>query len=158
MLFAQVARMQLIATPPLKSSPRLLWLGVILTLAALLAALAGLYSVVYRDWVDEQRDSLVQELLWLEQSLRLHLEGHQQTVESMTPDLQGGDITGSQGLIQRLGEGAKVLNRGRCDQIQPARRAFGDGRGSGHAVTSPPRDDPSTFEPPPSHANDLQSP
>lgn len=121
MLFAQVARMQLIVTPPLKSSPRLLWLGVILTLAALLAALAGLYSVVYRDWVDEQRDSLVQELLWLEQSLRLHLEGHQQTVENMAPELQGG-AAGQ----QRFVAAASLLRR---ESREIAEVQWVDGRG-----------------------------
>ena len=50
-----------------RRSPRLLWLGTSLTLIALVMALGGLFYLVYRDWVDEQHDNLIQEVLWLEQ-------------------------------------------------------------------------------------------
>lgn len=72
---------------PVAGAPRRLWLGAALILIGLLAALSGLFWVVYKDWQDEQRDSLIQELLWLEQSLRLHLEGHQQVVQGLQDDL-----------------------------------------------------------------------
>lgn len=69
------------------SAPRRLWLGAALILVGLLAALAGLYWVVYKDWQDEQRDALIQELLWLDQSLQLHLEEHQRWLDNMEDDL-----------------------------------------------------------------------
>ena len=73
--------------PPPVTTPRRLWVGATLILLGLLAALSGLFWVVYKDWRDEQRDGLIQELLWLDQSLRLHLENHQQSVEGMEIDM-----------------------------------------------------------------------
>ena len=72
---------------PSNPSPRRLWLSAAFILVGLLLALGGLFWVVYKDWRDEQRDGLIQELLWLDQSLRLHLEGHQQSVEAMQLDM-----------------------------------------------------------------------
>jgi PAS domain S-box-containing protein len=72
---------------PTHSAPRRLWLGAAFILIGLLLALGSLFWVVYKDWRDEQRDGLIQELLWLDQSLRLHLENHQQSVEAMQLDM-----------------------------------------------------------------------
>jgi len=74
---------------PSNPSPRRLWLSAAFILVGLLLALGGLFWVVYKDWRDEQRDGLIQELLWLDQSLRLHLEGHQQSVEAMQLECYG---------------------------------------------------------------------
>ncbi|SCK29839.1 PAS domain S-box protein [Vogesella sp. LIG4] len=89
------------------SSPRRLWLGAALILVGLLAALSWLFLVVYRDWQDEQRDSLIQELLWLDQSLRLHMEEHQRWLDSMSDGLppasavQGQRFLASARLLER---------------------------------------------------------
>jgi hypothetical protein len=53
-------------------------------------ALGGLFYLVYRDWVDEQRDNLIQEVLWLEQSMRLHMEGQQEWAEGVAADIASG--------------------------------------------------------------------
>lgn len=65
----------MLPSPAKRRSPRLLWWSTASSLIVLLACLAGFFVLLYRDWYDEQRDGLVQELLWLEQSLRLHLDG-----------------------------------------------------------------------------------
>lgn len=90
----------------LTRSSRVLWIGVLLTFVALLASLGGLYSLVYRDWVDEQRDSLVQELLWLDQSLRLHLDGHVQTMEIMATE-----VNSDADSRQRFAQAAALMRR-----------------------------------------------
>ncbi|MEC5208074.1 PAS domain S-box-containing protein [Vogesella perlucida] len=92
--------------PPAVTTPRRLWVGATLILLGLLAALSGLFWVVYKDWRDEQRDGLIQELLWLEQSLRLHLENHQQSVEGMEIDMP---LTRSEG--RRFYAAAALLQR-----------------------------------------------
>lgn len=88
-------------------SPRRLWLGAAVILIGLLLALAGLFWVVYKDWQDEQRDSLIQELLWLDQSLRLHMDEHQRWLDNMQEDLpprtlqQGARFLAAARLLQR---------------------------------------------------------
>ncbi|HJV05879.1 MAG TPA: PAS domain S-box protein [Chromobacteriaceae bacterium] len=67
--------------------PRLLWFTTAVTLLALMVALGGLFYLVYRDWKDEQQDNLIQEVLWLEQSLRLHMEGHQAWADTLASDV-----------------------------------------------------------------------
>ncbi|CUA85411.1 MULTISPECIES: PAS domain-containing sensor histidine kinase [Gulbenkiania] len=80
----------------LRRSPRLLWLSTAMILAALLVALGGLIYLVYRDWVDEQRDNLIQEVLWLEQSIRLHMESHQEWGANVADALADEALTGAQ--------------------------------------------------------------
>ena len=75
--------MMSISKSPVQHTPPRLWLMASLILIGLLVALSGLFWVVYKDWRDEQRDGLIQELLWLEQSLRLHLENQQQLAVSL---------------------------------------------------------------------------
>ncbi|MEJ8676300.1 PAS domain S-box protein [Chromobacterium amazonense] len=74
----------------LRRTPRLLWPSVSLALIALLLALCSLSYLVYRDWRDEQQDNLIQEVLWLEQSLRMHLEGHQEWADTLARDIAAG--------------------------------------------------------------------
>ncbi|MGC0152317.1 PAS domain S-box protein [Chromobacterium vaccinii] len=78
--------------PRTRRTPRLLWPGVSLALIALLLALCSLSYLVYRDWRDEQRDNLIQEVLWLEQSLRMHLEGHQEWADGLARDIAAGKV------------------------------------------------------------------
>lgn len=85
---------------------RRLWLGASLILVCLLASLAWLFWVVYKDWLDEQRDNLIQEVLWLDQSMRLHLEGHQQWLDA----LEGRAVPGARER-QRFVAAAKLLQR-----------------------------------------------
>ncbi|MEO3959681.1 histidine kinase, partial [Chromobacterium piscinae] len=72
--------------------PHRLWLGASLALLALLLALCSLSYLVYRDWRDEQQDNLIQEVLWLEQSLRMHLEAHQEWGEALARDIAAGKV------------------------------------------------------------------
>ncbi|KUM03791.1 PAS domain-containing sensor histidine kinase [Chromobacterium subtsugae] len=76
----------------IRRAPRLLWLSVSLALIALLLALCSLSYLVYRDWRDEQQDNLIQEVLWLEQSLRMHLEGHQEWADGLARDIAAGKV------------------------------------------------------------------
>ncbi|AUH49609.1 histidine kinase [Chromobacterium sp. ATCC 53434] len=78
--------------PRTRRTPRLLWPGVSLALIALLLALCSLSYLVFRDWRDEQRDNLIQEVLWLEQSLRMHLEGHQEWADGLARDIAAGKV------------------------------------------------------------------
>ncbi|MBP4044418.1 PAS domain-containing sensor histidine kinase [Chromobacterium violaceum] len=72
--------------------PHRLWLGASLALVALLLALCSLSYLVYRDWRDEQQDNLIQEVLWLEQSLRMHLEAHQEWGDTLARDIAAGKV------------------------------------------------------------------
>ncbi|UTH75198.1 PAS domain S-box protein [Chromobacterium sp. IIBBL 290-4] len=76
----------------LKRLPFMLWPGISLSLIALLLALCSLSYLVYRDWRDEQQDNLIQEVLWLEQSLRMHLEGHQEWGDGLARDIAAGKV------------------------------------------------------------------
>nr|WP_199067295.1 PAS domain S-box protein [Chromobacterium sp. ASV5] len=76
----------------IRRTPRLLWLSVSAALVALLLALCSLSFLVYRDWRDEQQDNLIQEVLWLEQSLRMHLEGHQEWGDTLARDIAAGGV------------------------------------------------------------------
>ncbi|KZE32484.1 ATP-binding protein [Crenobacter luteus] len=75
-----------------KRSPRPLWLMTGLTLLALVATLSGLFYLLYRDWVDEQRDALIQEMLWLEQSLRLQMQSQKEWGEALATDVVEGRL------------------------------------------------------------------
>ncbi|UGA36239.1 PDC sensor domain-containing protein [Chromobacterium haemolyticum] len=70
----------------------MLWLSVSALLLALLLALGSLFYLVYRDWRDEQQDNLIQEVLWLEQSLRMYLEGQQEWAENLGREIESGNI------------------------------------------------------------------
>ncbi|WP_196782498.1 sensor histidine kinase [Chromobacterium paludis] len=76
-----------------RRAPRMLWPGVSIALIALLLALCSLSYLVYRDWRDEQQDNLIQEVLWLEQSLRMHLEGHQEWADALGRDIAAGKVS-----------------------------------------------------------------
>lgn len=75
-----------------RRTPKALWLSTSFTLLALILALGGVLYYIYRDWLDEQQDNLIQEVLWLEQSLRLHLEGNQEWAEALANDIAGGQV------------------------------------------------------------------
>ncbi|MDF0605910.1 PAS domain-containing sensor histidine kinase [Neisseriaceae bacterium TC5R-5] len=72
--------------------PRLLWLSAGGLLLALLLALGSLFYLVYRDWRDEQQDNLIQEVLWLEQSLRMHMESHQEWADNLSREISAGKL------------------------------------------------------------------
>ncbi len=123
-----------------RRSPRLLWLSATLTLLALLAALGSLFYLVYRDWVDEQRDNLIQEVLWLEQSMRLHMEGHQEWAEGISADVAANRLSEDRFeqsaaffmrenpeviLVQQVGADGKVL-RDQHGSLPLARQLSGD--------------------------------
>ncbi|BAK77831.1 multi-sensor signal transduction histidine kinase [Pseudogulbenkiania sp. NH8B] len=81
---------------PKSRSPRFLLLTTVGSLLALITALSGIVYLVYRDWMEGQRDSLIQEVLWLDQSLRLHLETHREWAENAANDVSGLRINGYQ--------------------------------------------------------------
>jgi two-component system sensor histidine kinase DctS len=75
--------------PPPVSSSRLRWflalpkLGVVL----LLAAVAALLWLLHRNEIEEQRATLIADVLWLEQSVRFHLEGNAEQLQQLALDL-----------------------------------------------------------------------
>ena len=81
---------------PKPRSPRFLLLTTVGSLLALITALSGIVYLVYRDWMEGQQDSLIQEVLWLDQSLRLHLETHREWAENAANDVSGLRINGYQ--------------------------------------------------------------
>ncbi|MBI3145805.1 MAG: PAS domain S-box protein [Pseudogulbenkiania sp.] len=81
---------------PKPRSPRYLLLTTAGALLALITALSGIFYLVYRDWLEGQRDSLIQEVLWLDQSLHLHLETHREWAENTASDVSALRINGYQ--------------------------------------------------------------
>lgn len=86
-------------TPPLaeaRRSSRPLWWVTGLTLLALVAALSGLFYLIYRDWLNEKRDGLIQEMLWLEQSFRLQMQSHREWGEVTATEILAGALNETQ--------------------------------------------------------------
>ncbi|AXK40580.1 ATP-binding protein [Crenobacter cavernae] len=121
-----------------KRSPRPLWLMSALSLLALLFTLSGLFYLLYRDWVDEQRDGLIQEMLWLEQSLRLQMQSHREWGEGQALDIAEGRLDEEQfrrnvraflrenrelAEVQRIGDHGEVRWDGRRVLEKPAKLA-----------------------------------
>ena len=75
--------------PPPVSSRRLRWflalpkLGVVL----LLAALVALLWLLHQNEVEEERTSLIKDVLWLEQNLRFHLGNNEEQLQQLANDL-----------------------------------------------------------------------
>ncbi|HNJ51120.1 ATP-binding protein [Accumulibacter sp.] len=65
------------------------WYLSILRLAVglLLALLIALLWLLHRNEVEEQRATLIADVLWLEQSLRFHLDGHSEQLQQLALDL-----------------------------------------------------------------------
>ena len=84
--------------PPSVSSRRLRWflalpkLGVVL----LLAAVAALLWLLHQNELEEERTSLIKDVLWLEQNVRFHLASNEEQLQQLAADL------GSQPDQQRL--------------------------------------------------------
>lgn len=62
--------------PRVEQARWLLWLPAAVLIAFVLS-LGGMFYVVFFDWQDERRDSLIQDILWLEQSMRSQLTEQQ---------------------------------------------------------------------------------
>ncbi len=56
---------------------------------ALLLCIGSISYLLYRDWQDEQRDTLIQDVLWLEQSIRVSLDGERYWAQNMASSLAG---------------------------------------------------------------------
>jgi two-component system sensor histidine kinase DctS len=71
------------------SARRLRWLlalpklGIVLLLAALLALL----WLLHQNEIDEERAALIKDVLWLEQSLRFHLNGNEEQLQQLATDM-----------------------------------------------------------------------
>jgi signal transduction histidine kinase len=91
--------MLIASTLKLRRSSRPLWWATGLALLALVAALSGLFYLIYRDWMNEQRDGLIKEMLWLEQSLRLQMQSHREWGEMTSEEIQAGKL--SEGQFRR---------------------------------------------------------
>jgi len=76
--------------PPSTSAPRpsRLWWLAALALAGLLAALFQLANLVWQDSKNSQRDTLVQDVLWSEQALRLHFTSLQEWGNQLLGEIQ----------------------------------------------------------------------
>jgi len=120
----------------LRRSSRPLWWVTGLTLLALVAALSGLFYLIYRDWLDEKRDGLIQEMLWLEQSFRLQMQGHREWAEVTAAEILAGSLNEPQFRrnarqymqdnpelveLQRLGLDGSVRWDGRRQIITPVK-------------------------------------
>ena len=83
---------------PSVSRRRLSWflalpkLGVVL----LLAAVAALLWLLHQNELEEERTSLIKDVLWLEQNVRFHLASNEEQLQQLAADL------GSQPDQQRL--------------------------------------------------------
>ena len=75
--------------PPSVSSRRLRWflalpkLGVVL----LLAAVAALLWLLHQNELEEERTSLIKDVLWLEQNVRFHLASNEEQLQQLAADL-----------------------------------------------------------------------
>ncbi len=58
-----------------------------LAVALLLVLLIALLWLLHRNEVDEQRSTLIADVLWLEQSLRFHLDGNSEQLQQLALDL-----------------------------------------------------------------------
>ncbi|PKO48839.1 MAG: PAS domain-containing sensor histidine kinase [Betaproteobacteria bacterium HGW-Betaproteobacteria-4] len=80
---------------PQGSSRRLGWLLAVpkLGIVLLLAALLALLWLLHRNEAEEERTSLIKDVLWLEQNLRFHLNGNEEQLQQLAleiADLQAG--------------------------------------------------------------------
>lgn len=75
-----------------RRSSRPLWWVTGFALLALMAALSGLFYLIYRDWLNEKRDGLIQEMLWLEQSFRLQMQSHREWAEVTAAEVVAGAL------------------------------------------------------------------
>ncbi len=85
-------------SPPTQYARRVRWLltlpklGIVLLLAAVLALL----WLLHRNEVEEERNALIKDVLWLEQNLRFHLTGNEELLQQLALDL------GEQGEPRKL--------------------------------------------------------
>lgn len=71
---------------------RWLWWGPAFAVVGLLVLFSLLIALIYRDTQDERRDGLIQDILWLEQTLRLHFQSHQDWAAAIAQDLARDNI------------------------------------------------------------------
>ena len=75
--------------PPPVSSRRLRWflalpkVGIVLLLAAVIALL----WLLHQNELEEERTSLIKDVLWLEQNLRFHLGSNEEQMQQLAYDL-----------------------------------------------------------------------
>ncbi|AXS79481.1 PAS domain-containing sensor histidine kinase [Dechloromonas sp. HYN0024] len=89
------------ARPSLPSSARRLrWLLALpkLGIVLLLASLLTLLWLTHQNEIDEDRATLIKDVLWLEQNIRFHLNGNEEQLQQLASDL--GTQTDSKGLFQ----------------------------------------------------------
>ncbi|MCE1238312.1 MAG: PAS domain S-box protein [Azonexaceae bacterium] len=79
-------------TPPAGQSHRLRWLLALpkLGIVLLVIALISLLVLLHRSETEEQRTTLIKDVLWLEQSLRFHLNGNQEQLQQLALELPEG--------------------------------------------------------------------
>ncbi|MGL6069882.1 MAG: histidine kinase, partial [Craterilacuibacter sp.] len=81
--------MKRFSTPVKARSLRLLLPFTGLAFIALLLCIGSISLLLYRDWREEQRDVLIQDVLWLEQSIRVSLDGQRDWAQNMAATLSG---------------------------------------------------------------------
>lgn len=89
------------ARPSLPSSARRLrWLLALpkLGIVLLLASLLTLLWLTHQNEIDEDRATLIKDVLWLEQNIRFHLNGNEEQLQQLASDL--GTQTDSKRLFQ----------------------------------------------------------
>jgi two-component system sensor histidine kinase DctS len=103
--------------PPSVSSRRLRWflalpkLGVVL----LLAAVAALLWLLHQNELEEERTSLIKDVLWLEQNVRFHLASSEEQLQQLAADL--GSQPDKQADLFRIRASHMVKNNSDISQI-----------------------------------------
>ncbi|WP_428825157.1 PAS domain S-box protein [Azonexus sp. IMCC34842] len=86
-----ISAMRNIAPTPPSSARRLRWLLALpkLGIVLLLAAILSLLWLLHRNEMEEERAALIKDVLWLEQSLRFHLNSNEEQLQQLAADLTG---------------------------------------------------------------------
>lgn len=112
---------------PLPTARRVGWLLTVpkLGIVLLLAAVVALLWLVHRNEVDEERATLIKDVLWLEQNLRFHLTGNEELLQQLAADMTG---PVDRHKLFRLRAGSLLKNNPELAQIlwQDARREVRD--------------------------------
>ncbi|UCV02195.1 PAS domain-containing sensor histidine kinase [Dechloromonas denitrificans] len=108
--------MRNIAPTPPSSARRLRWLLALpkLGIVLLLTAILSLLWLLHRNEMEEERAALIKDVLWLEQSLRFHLNSNEEQLQQLAADLTG--QAGAKKLF-RLRAGHQLKNNPEISQL-----------------------------------------
>ena len=70
-----------------------------LAMGSLLILLIALFAVLYESDAEERRATLIADVLWLEQSVNFHIEGHAELLQQLSAELA--DERGGRDVLRR---------------------------------------------------------